>query len=296
MRIVVNVSLPTTPVSRVVALLDRYSRDITNVTNTFIGPSGIANRDLHLLLTIHRNPGLRPSALSDQLKISRALVSQALRRFESAGLIGRSIDSVDHRAWRVSTSERGRAQIQAFETELGAWLVQATPMVREMHVLLNRELTLESGENLAPLDAAQALAAAGAPYVSELASRLLPFGRLTWTQRNALILIDAFGPRRPVQLAAELSLTSGGISVVLDHLESFALVCRRRSSTGADRKAVQVTLTPTGERAVATLGEVFLGHSDQILRVLAQTVRVSAASDEEPTPAADPWAWMGSAS
>ncbi|MFZ0530606.1 MAG: MarR family transcriptional regulator [Propionicimonas sp.] len=272
----VRTSDQPTRVSRVVELVDRYSRDLTKVTHTVIGPSGIANRDLNLLLTISRNPGVRPSALSDQLKISRALVSQALRRFESDGLIGRSIDSADHRSWHLSTTARGRARVQAFEAELATWFVQESPKVREMHVLLNRTLTLESAESLAPLDAIQALTVAGTPYVSELESRLLPFGRLTATHRSVLTLVDAFGPQRPVQLASELSLTSGGISGVLDHLEHFALVVRRRSSTGADRKAVQVALSPTGERAVAIWGEVFTGHSDQILRVLAQTVRVSA--------------------
>ena len=239
MRIVVRVSDQPTRVSRVVELVDRYSRDLTNVTHTFIGPSGIANRDLNILLTINRNPGVRPSALSDQLKISRALVSQALRRFESAGLIRRSIDSTDHRSWHLSTTEIGRAQIQAFEAELATWFVQESPKVREMHLLLNRALTLESAESLTPLDAIQSLTAAGTPYVSELVSRLLPFGRLTWTQRSALTLVDAFGPQRPVQLAAELSLTSGGISVVLDHLETLcprrasALINRGRSEGGA---------------------------------------------------------------
>lgn len=296
MRIVVRVSNQATPVSRVVELVDRYSRDLTNVAHAVLGPSGIANRDLNLLLTIHRNPGLRPSSLSDQLKISRALVSQALRRFESGGLVGRSVDSADHRSWHLSTTARGRAQIRAFEAELATWFVQGSPMVREMHVLLNRQLGLESAESLAPLDAIQALTVAGAPYVSELAVRLLRFGRLTWTQRGVLTLIDVYGPQRPVQIAAELSLSSGGISVVLDHLESLGLVVRRRSAAGADRKAVQVTLTSSGERAVAIWGEVFLNHSDQILRVLAQTVRVSAVPDAAQTPADEPLSWMGSAS
>lgn len=287
MTLVVRASHEATRVSPVVALLDRYSRGLTNVAHAFIGPSGIANRDLQLLLTINTNPGLRPSALSDQLKISRALVSQSLGRFESAGLVGRTVDPADHRSWHLTITRTGRDQIKAFEAELATWLVQASPTVREMHVLLNRSLTLESAADLAPLDAAELLTAAGGPYVSELASRLLPFGRLTSTQRTALVFVDAFGPRRPVQLASELALTSGGISVVLDHLESVALVKRQRSSTGGDRKAVTVTLTPSGKRAVATVCEVFLRHSDQLLAAMAQTIRVQACAAHNSSPAAD---------
>lgn len=281
MTSVVSTGNGAVPVSRVIVLLDRYSRDLTNVANTFIGPSGLANRDLQLLLTIHRNPGLRPSALSDQLKISRALVSQSLHRFESAGLTGRRVDPVDRRSWHVAVTRSGRAQIQAFEARLATWFVQASPTVREMHALLNLPLTLESEANPTPLDAVRAAAAAGAPYTSELAARVLRFGRLTWTQRSALIAVHAFGPQRPVQLADELSLTSGGISAVIDHLESFALIERQRSSGEGDRKAVTVKLTPIGEQAVATVCKVFLKHSDQLLSAMAQTIRVKVGTADD---------------
>lgn len=272
---------PASRASRAISLLDRYSRDLTDLTRTFLGPTGIGNRDFQLLLTIDQNPGLRPSTLADRLRVSRALVSQALSRFESSRLVARSIDPTDHRSARLATTRAGRTQIQAYEAQLAAWFLQAGPRVHEIHAVLGRTFTPDPASSVAPLDAVGALAAAGRAYDSEVRPLLLRFGRLTLNQRRVLTLIDARGPIRPVQLADELSLTTGGISVVLDHLETLALITRQRSSAEGDRKAVTVKLTPIGEQAVATVCEVFGKHSDQLLSALAQTMRVKAGTADE---------------
>jgi DNA-binding MarR family transcriptional regulator len=271
----------STAVPQAISLVHRYSHDLTEFTSGFLGPSGITNRDIQLLLTIDQAPGLQPSALAAQLKLSRPLVSQALHRFESEGLVRRSADAADHRSSRLATSASGRAKIRAYESALTTWFVEASPLVHELHDVLGRALTVDSTQQLAPLDAIRALAAAGRPYQADMRHHLLPFGRLTWSQRRILALIAGFGPRRPVQLASALSLTSGGASLVLDHLQELGLVERRSSQSGGDRKAVRVHLTTTGSQAVATLSEVFLRHSDHILWALAQTVHMGTSHSRD---------------
>ncbi|HEY3547562.1 MAG TPA: MarR family transcriptional regulator [Propionicimonas sp.] len=239
----------------------------------------MTNRDAQVLLTIHRRPGLAPSALADRLGISRALVSQSLGRFHTAGLITRDLDPVDHRSWRVSLSALGRRRVHAFEAQLGSWLSESAPTVRAMLTLLDRAHYEESGDPVAPLDAVAGLAAAGAPYVADVTTRLLPFGAASGTDRHALTILNACGSQRPVELAVALSLTTSGVSALLDRLETAGLVQRRHGSADSDRKAVEVSLTDRGaEAAQITLDEVSR-HADRMMGALAATLKVRPEAD-----------------
>ncbi|MCE1174395.1 MAG: MarR family transcriptional regulator [Propionibacteriales bacterium] len=265
---------PSELAARAVALADRYSRELTEFTRTFLGANGIANRDVQLLLTIDRKPGIRPSALAEQIGISRALVSQALRRFDSVNLVGRSTDSTDRRSRGLRMTPSGHAMIRSYEGELSRWFAEEGPLVEQLHTLLHHPISSSTSPDPAPLEVIGKLAAVGAAYGSELRPLLQPFGHVTVTQRRLLTLLDAFGPQRPVQLASRLSLTTGGISIALDALEDAALISRRLATPDTDRKAVQVSLTVRGGEAAAVTRGVFTRHSDEILDVLALTTRV----------------------
>ncbi|MFG2102028.1 MarR family winged helix-turn-helix transcriptional regulator [Micromonospora echinaurantiaca] len=70
----------------------------------------------------------------------------------------------------------------------------------------------------------------------------------------------------PKQLAASMMLTSGGMTGRLDRLERAGLV--RRSPDPADRRGLQITLTPTGRKLVEEAAEAGLAVQRRLLDAL----------------------------
>ena len=66
------------------------------------------------------------------------------------------------------------------------------------------------------------------------------------TEYFVLAMLRALGPRTPTELNVALIQTSGGVTNTLTRLEKAGLVTRRRA--GADRRSVQVSLTPSGKK------------------------------------------------
>jgi len=124
-----------------------------------------------------------------------------------------------------------------------------------------------------------AVAAAGAPWVAEVTSQLLPYQVTTATNRYALSLIDALGSLRPVELSRALHLTTSGVSALLDRMEDAGLMARSHQQGEGDRKAVRVTLTPRGTEAAGLRRAALSRHSDRVLAALAQTLRVRVESE-----------------
>lgn len=71
----------------------------------------------------------------------------------------------------------------------------------------------------------------------------------------------------PKQLTASMMLTSGGMTGRLDRLERAGLV--RRSPDPADRRALQVTLTPAGRQLVEEAAEAGLAVQRRLLDALS---------------------------
>lgn len=260
-------------------LIDQFSMDLTRIAHEILGPSGVTNRDVQVLLTIYRHPGLTPSALADRLGIARAMMSQSLHRFRTARLVKSCIDPADHRSCKISVTARGRTQVEAFEAQVAEWFAHGEPRIREIFTLFNRTPDDEPGGCLAPLDVVSAIAAAGAPWVAEVTSQLLPYRVLTATDRYALSLIDALGSLRPVELSTALHLTTSGVSALLDRMGEAGLTARGHQPGECDRKAVRVTLTPHGTAAARLRRETLSRHSDQVLNALAQALRVRFDSE-----------------
>jgi DNA-binding MarR family transcriptional regulator len=255
-------------------LIDRFSMDLSRIAQKILGPSGVTNRDVQVLLTIYRHPGLTPSALADRLGIARALVSQSLHRFRTARLVKSDVDPADHRSWRLCVTATGRKQVEAFEAQVAEWFADDEPQIRSIFTLFNRTPEDEPGGFLPPLDVVRAVAAAGVPWVAEVTSQLLPYRVLTATDRYALSLIDALGSLRPRELSRALHLTTSGVSALLDRMGDAGLTVRTHQPGEGDRKAVRVTLTPHGAGAARLRREALSRHSDRVLNALAQTLRV----------------------
>ena len=70
-------------------------------------------------------------------------------------------------------------------------------------------------------------------------------------QRVALISLASHSELRPSQLMDTLGLTSGGVTYLVDQLAAAGFVRRRYGDLDSDRRAVTITITPSGLTAVS---------------------------------------------
>jgi DNA-binding MarR family transcriptional regulator len=106
---------------------------------------------------------------------------------------------------------------------------------------------VETGEELidAVLGASRALVAVAARSLVHVAEDV------TLAQYRVLVELAARGPQRLVDLAAVLRVDPSTTTRMCDRLVRKGLVSRRRAS--ADRRAVRVTLAPSGRDVVANV-------------------------------------------
>lgn len=82
------------------------------------GPQGLKPGEFSVLFVIHRNPGIRQSALGQRLMIKRAHMTKLIRAFEDRGLVSRRIPDEDRRAIELTLTDAG---IAALDTASGAF-------------------------------------------------------------------------------------------------------------------------------------------------------------------------------
>lgn len=77
------------------------------------------------------------------------------------------------------------------------------------------------------------------------------------TELEALSVLALDGPQRPGELAAEIGLTAGGTTNLLDRLQAAGFIRRSRPTSG-DRRTVIIELTPDGSDLVDRTAEAYL--------------------------------------
>lgn len=108
-----------------------------------------------------------------------------------------------------------------------------------------------------------------------------------------LVLIDVAGPLRPGMIVKMTSLTSAGVSQLLERLEADGLVTRSLGAVPQDRRAVIVTINEVGRAALATVDRIVakasgdLVHALEVARaaVTETPESVAALAPELPSPA-----------
>ena len=79
-----------------------------------------------------------------------------------------------------------------------------------------------------------------------------------------LSVLHLEGPQRPGDLQERTGLTSGGVTKLLERLESNGLVRRRTGKVPEDRRAVVVTITDKGAAQLQRLVGQFSDHMAQV--------------------------------
>ena len=73
----------------------------------------------HLLARLHDNGPARISDLAAVERCSQPTVTNHIKRLESLGLVTRTADSRDARAWMISVTEEGGRQLEMMRDALG---------------------------------------------------------------------------------------------------------------------------------------------------------------------------------
>ena len=72
---------------------------------------GVTRAQWRVLFRLSRTPGLRQVELADMLDIEPITLSRIVDRLQEAGLVQRTPDPVDRRAWRLQVTEKAQPLI-----------------------------------------------------------------------------------------------------------------------------------------------------------------------------------------
>ena len=97
------------------ALRKAFTRRAANV--------GVTGAQWKVLLKLTRKPGLRQAELADMLDVEPITLSRLVDRLEEAGLVERSADPADRRAWRLHVTAKAKpvvVKLMAIADEMSA--------------------------------------------------------------------------------------------------------------------------------------------------------------------------------
>ena len=258
--------------ARALVVLHRYSLDISEIAVQSLGQYDVENRDIEMILTVHRNGPVTPTEMAARMAAPRSTVSRAMTRLQATGLVVRIPDEQDRRSVRIALTPRGRRRVAALSTRLGDYFAHAEPLLKEAFHLVGAPVPVpDPAASADPIEAARAMSATGAQYVEEAVRELRPFGISETSDRFTIALLQLQGNQRPTRLAEELGLTPSGVSGVLTRLEQASLITRRHDTTPGDRRAVVVELTPLGARAADVQLDTFARHAPVLVSALSLT-------------------------
>ena len=264
---------------RGLALMQRYSLQLSRVADSTLTRGGARNLDIQLLTTVHSLGAASPSDVAAHTRRPRSTVSRSIARAIEQGLVERTTSSGDRRRAELRLTTLGAERVEAFAQAMTSFFLEAAPLAKDMLVALGRDVEGSDRHHArSPLELAAVLGAAGAPFVAEVGPVMWRYGVTEPVDRYALVLIAHRGQVRPAQLADELLLTPAGTSSLLERLEARDLLVRESGTVVGDGRGVLVRLTPKGSEAVHGVVRVFSRHRDALVDAIAQTLRVRTSA------------------
>lgn len=102
------------------------------------------------------------------------------------------------------------------------------------------------------------------------------WSELTYQQYNVLRMIDTLGPQPQAEVARRLMVTAPVVTRLAAGLVDAGLVERRADAK--DRRAVLLTLTPTGRRRARAMRRDLLAAAHELLEPLPEERRAAVAA------------------
>jgi DNA-binding MarR family transcriptional regulator len=255
--------------TRVVVLLMRYSLELTREIERAAGVGTSGNHEVQVLTHLRAHGPSRRGELIALTGLSRSAVAQLLDRLHQLGLVESHRDARDHRSVTSRLTRSGRSRVGRMERMFAEYFASPNPLVKELLDLLAAPASrssLTTRNATASIDAVGRLGAVGARISSRLDAAI---GLTETRQRLALAALGDWGEARPGQLVAELGLTSGGTTYLVDQLESAGIVERLYGTVPTDRRAVVIRLTPSGQSASERFTNIVFEHADELVEALA---------------------------
>jgi DNA-binding MarR family transcriptional regulator len=251
--------------ARAFLLFMRYSLELSNLVDRVAGVGAAGNNEAQVLLALHRLESCSRQDLIGLTGMSRSGVAQLLERLSHLGLVENYTEPSDHRMVATALTSSGRRRIDKLSREIDKYFHEPNPVLAKLLDLLGPAGPLPE-RTTTPLESLERMADLGARLSGPLGA-VIELNDLR--QRLAIAALADWGEARPGQLVAELGLTSGGATYLVDGLESAGLVDRLYGTVPNDRRAVVIRLTPSARAASERLADVVFEHADAIVEVLA---------------------------
>lgn len=113
------------------------------------------------------------------------------------------------------------------------------------------------------------MARLGATLTEAMHARVDP-GYASNVEVLVLTSLDVLGPQRPVDIIELTGMTSGGVTKVLDRLETQGLIERQHGRVEGDRRAKRLVLTDSGRHVAGELAAALTSQIDLVRVALAE--------------------------
>jgi len=108
---------------------------------------GVTRAQWKVLFKLTRYPGLRQIELADMLDIEPITLSRIVDRLEEAGLVERSADPTDRRAWRLHVTAKAQPLIEKLRALADEMIAEAFAGIDPEHIEIMRTVLGRVREN-----------------------------------------------------------------------------------------------------------------------------------------------------
>ncbi len=259
--------------------LSAFTVGMTDIIDDTFGTHDAGDAEDQAILALIRSQSITTTDLRRQSGLSRRAHRRFVQQLIDNGLIGQARSAQDRRVQLLTLTQRGRNRARELEQRLTEYFSRSGDLADEILAHLGEPADVPDDESHDPTDPLGLL------------DRMSSFGRTLDTairahhapqhpknrDQLALLLIAIGDPARPSQLAAQLTLTTGGMTRVLNKLESDRLIERNHGQIEGDRRAVAIELAPDGREVVAAIA-AGLSSTTPELRSLFLTVTAFATT------------------
>jgi DNA-binding MarR family transcriptional regulator len=273
----------------------RIAEELTQAILRELDEPTLANNIPFIILVgLHLDGPLRPTAITKLTGLSSGGVSGVLERMEDRGLLVREFGGVagDRRGVVVRLTDKGRANALAIGELLDGIIERLfVDLARAIRLRRRRGLPVPGSEaSLAPSGPAAELVVRMRENLSVFL-RLVAMGQRLHEETLASVgayeydanvsLISLYGllvhgALRPSEIQAMTGLTSGGVSGLLERLEILGIVTRDYGMVPGDRRGVTVRLTDKGHRDMLVVVQLRAQAVEQLLGELASVIESRA--------------------
>ena len=110
---------------------------------------GVTGAQWKVMFKLSRQPGLRQVELADMLEVEPITLTRILDRLEEAGLVERTSDPADRRAWRLHVTAKAKPLVEKLRAIADEMTAEAFAGIDRKDIETTRRVLAQARENLA---------------------------------------------------------------------------------------------------------------------------------------------------